>query len=91
MRFLFKTNKHFLQSDKFVASEDEMLKTLNLNSSTSLSTDQVTTYYKLKYGFENLKKISPDRFSKDKNADAKVFISHSDGPDDWKGIFLCLA
>ena len=68
-----------------------MLKALNLENSTSLSTDQVTIYYQLMYGFENLIQISPGYFSENNNADAKVFISHSDINDIWRGSFLCLA
>ena len=68
-----------------------MLKALNLENSTSLSTDQVTIYYQLMYGFENLIQINAGYFSENNNADAKVFISHSDINDIWRGIFLCLA
>ena len=64
-----------------------MLKALNLENSTSLSTDQVTIYYQLMYGFENLIHLSPGYFSENNNADAKIFISHSDGNDIWRGDF----
>ena len=64
-----------------------MLTALNLDNSTSLSRDDVTIYYKLKYGFKNLLKENPDRFTKHKNADAKVLIAHTDENDNIRGVF----
>ena len=60
-----------------------MLKALNLNNSTNLSStrirDRLTIRYQAEHGFTNLLNKYPKRTYRYRNADATIFITHYSG------------